>query len=88
MSFILHQAGRSDGVAFPGEAYRTYVKECYQENYLIQGKFIGGGLRVDLARIACPLLTITAAKELSWILPFSPHSQGFPDSQSCQLMLD
>lgn len=57
----------SDGVPFPGEAYRTYIKDCYQENYLIQGKLVVGGQRVDLARIACSLLTITAAKD--WICP-------------------
>jgi polyhydroxyalkanoate synthase len=57
----------SDGVSFPGEAYRTYVKDCYQENYLVQGKLIVGGKRVDLGQIACPLLTITAAKD--WICP-------------------
>jgi hypothetical protein len=56
-----------DGVAFPGEAYRTYVKECYQENHLIQGKLVVSGRRVDLERIACPLLTVTAAKD--WICP-------------------
>jgi polyhydroxyalkanoate synthase len=61
------QAWIGDGVSFPGEAYRTYVKDCYQENYLVQGKLIVGGQRVDLARIACPLLTITAAKD--WICP-------------------
>jgi polyhydroxyalkanoate synthase subunit PhaC len=57
----------SDGVSFPGEAYRTYVKDCYQENYLVQGKLVVGGKRVDLGQIACPLLTITAAKD--WICP-------------------
>jgi polyhydroxyalkanoate synthase subunit PhaC len=57
----------SDGVSFPGEAYRTYVKDCYQENYLVQGKLVVGGKRVDLGRIACPLLTITAARD--WICP-------------------
>jgi polyhydroxyalkanoate synthase subunit PhaC len=57
----------SDGVSFPGEAYRTYVKDCYQENYLVQGRLVVGGQRVELARITCPLLTITAAKD--WICP-------------------
>lgn len=61
------QSWIGEGVPFPGEAYRTYVKDCYQENYLIQGKLVVGGQRVDLARIACPLLTITAAKD--WICP-------------------
>jgi polyhydroxyalkanoate synthase subunit PhaC len=61
------QTWLSDGVSFPGEAYRTYVKDCYQQNYLVQGKLVVGGRRVDLAQIACPLLTITAAKD--WICP-------------------
>jgi polyhydroxyalkanoate synthase subunit PhaC len=61
------QSWITDGVPFPGEAYRTYIKDCYQENYLIQGKLIVGGKRVDLAQIACPLLTLTAAKD--WICP-------------------
>jgi poly(3-hydroxyalkanoate) synthetase len=61
------QVWLNDGVAFPAEAYRTYMKECYQENHLVQGKLIVGGRRVDLAQIACPLLTITAAKD--WLCP-------------------
>jgi polyhydroxyalkanoate synthase len=61
------QTWLSDGVSFPGETYRSYVKDCYQENYLVQGKLVVSGRRVDLARIACPLLNITAAKD--WICP-------------------
>lgn len=48
---------------FIGEAYRKYIKECYQENYLVQGKLIINRQRVDLARIQCPLLTIAAKKD-------------------------
>jgi polyhydroxyalkanoate synthase len=61
------QTWMGDGVPFPAEAYRTYIKDCYQENYLVQGKLIVGGQRVDLGRITSPLLTITAAKD--WICP-------------------
>ena len=48
---------------FIGEAYRKYIKECYQENYLVQGKLIINRQRVDLARIHCPLLTVAAKKD-------------------------
>jgi hypothetical protein len=43
------------------------MKDCYQENELIRGKLVVGGQRVDLGRITCPLLTITAARD--WICP-------------------
>jgi polyhydroxyalkanoate synthase subunit PhaC len=52
-----------DSIPFLGEAYRTYIKELYQENHLIQGKLIVGGRRVDLAQIEAPLLTVVAAKD-------------------------
>jgi polyhydroxyalkanoate synthase len=57
------QTWLADTTACLGEAYRKYLKECYQENYLIQGKLVIDRQRVDLSRIDCALLTITAAKD-------------------------
>ncbi|MBK9712702.1 MAG: alpha/beta fold hydrolase [Kouleothrix sp.] len=61
--FLALQSWLDDNIPFLGEAYRTYVKELYQENYLIQGKLVVGGKRVDLAQIEAPLLTVVAAKD-------------------------
>ncbi len=46
-----------------GEAYRKWIKDCYQENYLVQGKLVIDRRRVDLTRIECPLLTVVASKD-------------------------
>ncbi|MFQ5846854.1 MAG: class III poly(R)-hydroxyalkanoic acid synthase subunit PhaC [Candidatus Methylomirabilales bacterium] len=53
----------NDNVPFPGEAFRKYVKDCYQENLLCQNRLKVNGRRVDLKKIACPLLIIAAAKD-------------------------
>lgn len=52
-----------DGIPFPGEAFRQWIKEFYQENKLIQGRLVLGGERVDLGRITCSLLTVGAEKD-------------------------
>lgn len=65
------QSWITDDMPYLGEAYRKYIKECYQENYLVQGKLIIDGKRVDLSRIDCPLLTIAATDD-----PICPPSSA------------
>ncbi|HLL81873.1 MAG TPA: histidine kinase dimerization/phospho-acceptor domain-containing protein, partial [Longimicrobium sp.] len=36
----------ADAVPFPGEVYRQYIKDCYQQNLFCQGKMEVGGERV------------------------------------------
>ena len=50
----------NDNVAFPGEAFRTYVKSCYQENLLCLNRLVVGGERVHLGAITCAVLNIVA----------------------------
>ncbi len=50
-------------VPFPGEFFRQWVKEFYQENRLVRGELRLGGERVDLGRIRCPVLAIGAAED-------------------------
>jgi len=69
--FMALQSWITDDMPFLGEAYRKYIKDCYQENYLVQGKLLIGGERVDLARIECPLLTIVATDD-----PICPPSSA------------
>lgn len=69
--FLALQTWITDDMPYLGEAYRKYVKECYQENYLIQGKLLIDGSRVHLSRIDCPLLTITATND-----PICPPSSA------------
>jgi polyhydroxyalkanoate synthase len=61
--FLALLAWIDDDIPLLGDAYRKYIKDCYQENYLVQGKLIIDGKRVSLRRIDCPLLTITADRD-------------------------
>lgn len=58
--FLAMEAWTNDNVAFPGEAFRAYVKTCYQENLLCQNRLVVGGERVDLGAITCAVLNIVA----------------------------
>jgi len=62
-SYDALEAWASDNVAFPAEAYRTYIKELYQQNLLVQGRHHVRGRRVELLQISCPVLTIAAEKD-------------------------
>ncbi len=58
--FLAMEAWANDNVAFPGEAFRQFVKTSYQENLLCQNRLVVGCERVDLGAIACALLNIVA----------------------------
>jgi polyhydroxyalkanoate synthase len=51
----------NDNIPVAGETYREFVKELYQRNELVRGEFRLGEERVDLGRIDCPLLLLTAS---------------------------
>lgn len=50
----------SDQIPFPGECFRQTTKELQWENKLLKGELDVGGQRVDLKRIACPVLNMMA----------------------------
>lgn len=52
-----------DNIAFPGEAYRTYIGELYQENRLVKGTHRVMGRAVELGAIRCPVMAIVAEKD-------------------------
>lgn len=43
-----------------GEAYRQFIKDCYQKNLLIKNEMSIGGKKIDLKNIKMPLLNIMA----------------------------
>lgn len=53
----------NDNVAFPAATYVRYIDELYQRNLLVKGEHAALGRRVDLGRITCPTLTVTASKD-------------------------
>jgi polyhydroxyalkanoate synthase subunit PhaC len=50
-------------VPFPGEFFRQWVKEFYQENRLVSGQLRLGGQVVDLGRIRCPVFAVAGAED-------------------------
>lgn len=59
----------NDNIPFPAEAYRTYIRDLYQNNALVAGDHRVRGTRVDLSAIRCPLLTISAERDTICPLP-------------------
>lgn len=49
-----------DTAPLPGEVFRQWVKDVYQQNLLVQNKLQVGGQRVDLKKVHVPLLNIVA----------------------------
>lgn len=62
-SFEALEAWASDNVSFPAEAYRTYIKELYQQNQLVRGQHHVRGRPVELSKIDCPVMTIAAERD-------------------------
>lgn len=50
----------NDNVPVAGGVFREFVKNLYQRNELVGGRFRLGSRQVDLGRIECPLLLLTA----------------------------
>ncbi|HEY6108536.1 MAG TPA: hypothetical protein VIV56_06480, partial [Gemmatimonadales bacterium] len=62
-SFAALETWASDNIPFPAAAYRTYLRELYQDNALAAGRHHALGRTVDLAAIRCPLMTIVAERD-------------------------
>lgn len=65
--FVALNKWANEYTPFPGEFFRQWVKEFYQENKLVKNELILGGRPVDLARIRCPLLVVGAKQD--YIVP-------------------
>jgi len=62
-AFLALDAWASDNIPFPAEAYRRYIRDLYQENQLANGTHRVANRSVDLRKIACPTLVITATRD-------------------------
>ena len=49
-----------DAPSIPGETYRQYIKEWYQENLLMKNEFKSHGKKINLNEIKVPLLVLAA----------------------------
>ncbi len=59
----LMQKWLNDGIPFPGEAYRQWIGEFYQENKLINDKLLIRGKKVELGNIKANLLNIAGKRD-------------------------
>ena len=50
-------------VAFPGEFFRQWVRDFYQDNKLYRGELVMGGRPVRLSNITCPLFVVGAKED-------------------------
>lgn len=71
----------NDGVPFPGEAFRQWIREFYQHNKLVKGEIKLRGHGVDLANITCPVLNIAGKKDHICTLPQAEATMGLISSQ-------
>jgi polyhydroxyalkanoate synthase subunit PhaC len=62
-SFAAMQTWIFDQVDFPGETFRRYIKDLYQENQLINGLFMINNQPVRLGNINCPFLNISSKED-------------------------
>jgi polyhydroxyalkanoate synthase len=53
----------NDNIPVAGETFREFVKKLYQRDELVRGELYVGNRRVDLGRITCPLLLLTATND-------------------------
>ncbi|MCS7080520.1 MAG: alpha/beta fold hydrolase [Chloracidobacterium sp.] len=59
-TFLAFDYWVNDVVSLPGETFRQFVKWCYQENQLVQGRLKLGRRTVKLEQITVPLLNVVA----------------------------
>jgi polyhydroxyalkanoate synthase len=62
-AFLALDTWAGDNIAFPGEAYRRYIRELYQGNALVAGTHRVNGRPVELSAITSPTLVIVASRD-------------------------
>ena len=53
----------NDNIPVAGATFRQFVENLFQRNELVRGELHLGARRIDLARITCPLLLLTASND-------------------------
>jgi polyhydroxyalkanoate synthase len=62
-SWKLMQKWVGDGTPFPGEAYRQWIREFYQNNKLVKGELVIRGQQVKLENIKANVLNLSAQRD-------------------------
>lgn len=85
-AFAALETWQSDNVPFPGEAYRTYIRDLYQRNALVRGEHRALGRRVDLGAIRCPILSIVANRDTICPPPAATALTAATGSSDCEVL--
>ncbi|WP_243290737.1 class III poly(R)-hydroxyalkanoic acid synthase subunit PhaC [Bacillus sp. FJAT-47783] len=62
-NWSLMQKWVNDGIPFPGEAFRQWIREFYQQNKLINDELMIRGYKVELNKIKANILNIAAERD-------------------------
>jgi polyhydroxyalkanoate synthase subunit PhaC len=62
-SWKLIQKWVGDGIPFPGEAYRQWIRDFYQQNKLIKGELVIRGRKVNLENITANVLNLSSEND-------------------------
>lgn len=62
-NFLRMEHWKADLPAIPGEMYRKYIKDLFQDNKLIKGEFYLGDKKVDLKNMTVPYLNVYATND-------------------------
>jgi len=62
-SYFAMERWINDNIPVAGETFREFVKKLYRGDELVKGRLHLGGRRVDLGRVACPVLLLTASND-------------------------
>ena len=85
-TFLAMERWGADAVPFPGEVYRQYIKDCYQQNLFCQGRMKVGGEQVDLSRMRASLLNVIAEHDTIALPPMSEPLNSLVGSQDTQTL--
>ncbi|GAC1448310.1 MAG: class III poly(R)-hydroxyalkanoic acid synthase subunit PhaC [Ktedonobacterales bacterium] len=79
----------NDGIPFPGEAFRHWIRDFYQQNRLVKGEIRLRGRQVDLASITCPVLNVAGKRDHICLLAQTEATMKLIGSQDKErLVLD
>jgi len=62
-NWMLMQKWLNDGIPFPGEAYRQWIRDFYHENKLINDELYIRGQKVELSKITANILNIAGSRD-------------------------
>jgi polyhydroxyalkanoate synthase len=63
MNFLRMEKWVADSPNQAGECFRQFIKDLYQQNKLVKGELVVGGMKVNLKNITMPALTIYASED-------------------------